>query len=513
MIKTSTTHPLRMDELELAGGGTIGLTLCPGKKQPSAMTGAWDRDLATDLCEIARWGATAVVTLMEPGELDRLQVSHLGDAVEERGMDWYQLAIPDGGIPDASFEAAWLYAGYRLHRILAQGKKVLIHCMGGLGRTGMIAARLLIELGSSPEEAITRVRQARPGSIETRSQEHYVRNWATSRAPEGFSRILGCIIGGAIGDGFGYEIEFSDLAAIRAHFGAGGIREPQFHEERLIVSDDTQMTLFTAEGLSRGMKAASTIEVIVAEIRAAYLDWLLTQGLSWQDWRPKGRLSKFPVLRHRRAPGNTCLSALRAGGNGSIANPVNHSKGCGGAMRTAPIGLITAWSVETCFDVGARASAITHGHPSGYWSGGAMAAIVRGLSGGASLEDAAETAAVISAASSRGEETAAAIRKALDLARGNRRAHEDAIRELGAGWVGEEALAIGLYAALVGGSFAETLAIAANHSGDSDSTASIAGQIYGTQRGVEEMPNDWVRRLDVIEPIYAVIPELSSAIA
>ena len=68
----------------------------------------------------------------------------------------------------------------------------------------------------------------------------------------------------------------------------------------------------------------------------------------------------------------------------------NNSKGCGGVMRTAPIGLISSWDERVAFDVGARASAITHGHPYGYLSGGAMAALVRLLVTGASLEAAAE---------------------------------------------------------------------------------------------------------------------------
>jgi ADP-ribosyl-[dinitrogen reductase] hydrolase len=216
-------------------------------------------------------------------------------------------------------------------------------------------------------------------------------------------------------------------------------------------------------------------------------------------------------MRQRRAPGNTCMSALRAGGHGTIDARANDSKGCGGVMRTAPIGLITAWNERTAFDVGARASAISHGHPSGYLSGGAMAAMVRLLVGGAELEDAAERTIEIAGTWSESEETLAAIGLALDLAKKPDHRPEDAIRSLGQGWVGEEALAIRLYAALVGGSFAETLVIAANHDGDSNSTASIAGQLFGAWKGVTEIPHAWVRRLDVIEPIYEIMGGLLSA--
>ena len=514
MAKTSATHPLLIDEISVGGGGVLGLTLCPGKKQRFALTGEWERDLDADLRVVADWGAGAVVTLMEACELDNFHVPNLGAAVEALGIDWYLLPIADGGVPDGGFERVWAYAGCRLRGLLASGKRILIHCLGGLGRTGTVAARLLIELGSSPERAIVRVREARPGTIETDSQERHVRNLAPIATADSLAtRILGCVLGGAIGDAFGYEVEFDSLSAIRARFGPDGIRRPVFHQGRLLVSDDTQMSLFTAEGLLRALRAEdrATDDAVVGEIRAAYLDWLLTQGASWNGWQPRGRLARVPALRQSRAPGNTCMSALSAGGRGTTAARINDSKGCGGVMRTAPIGLVASWDAHRAFDVGAGAAAITHGHPSGYLSGGAIAAMVRLLIGGASLEDAAGQAAELAAAWDDSDETVTAIRNALGLARTGSQSHEGAIRSLGQGWVGEEALAIGLYAALVGGSFVEALAIAANHDGDSDSTASIAGQLYGAWRAIGEIPHGWVRRIDVIEPLYEIMDGLISA--
>jgi len=514
MAKTSTTHPLRIDAIPFADGAKLGLTLCPGKKQTHAATGAWDRDLALDLQAILDWGAKAVVTLMEDHELHRFKVPGMGDEVEAKGMDWYPLPIQDGGVPDASFERAWSYAGHRLRSLLTAGKREVVHCLGGLGRTGTIGARLLVDLGWSPQDAIIAVRKARPGAIETPTQERYVLALERSPIPDCLTaRILGCILGGAVGDAFGYEIEFDSLATIRNRFGHDGIRYPILHDGQLIVSDDTQMSLFTAEGLLRAMNADKGADVVqvISEIRQAYLDWLLTQGSSWNQWQPAGRLCTVRTMRQRRAPGNTCMSALQAGGRGTVDARANDSKGCGGVMRTAPIGLITAWDERTAFEVGARASAITHGHPSGYLSGGAMAAIVRSLIGGADLGDAAAQTIEIARTWGENEETVSAIRLAFDLAKKPDQRPEDAIRLLGQGWVGEEALAIGLYAALVGGSFTETLVIAANHDGDSDSTASIAGQLFGAWKGVTEIPHAWVRRLDVIEPIYEVLDGLLSA--
>lgn len=166
--RTSYTHPLQIAEVEVATGmGKVGLTLCPGKKQAIALTGEWDRDLGLDLDAIGEWNASAIVTLVEAHELDRLSVPTLGEEVLARHIDWYHLPITDRGVPGDGFEAAWAGVGESLHERLRSGFNVLVHCMGGLGRAGTIAARLLVELGWSPADAIREVRRVRPGAIET----------------------------------------------------------------------------------------------------------------------------------------------------------------------------------------------------------------------------------------------------------------------------------------------------------------------------------------------------------
>lgn len=172
--RTSVTHPLQIATLDLPTGGRIGMTLCPGKCDPNAMTGPWARDLSRDLQAIADWGASALVTLMEAHELERLGVADIGHAVESVGLMWYHLPITDVSIPDTRFEAQWETAGEALRARLIDGQGVVIHCRGGLGRTGLIAARLLIELGEQPFRALQKVRGARPGAVETRQQEDYV---------------------------------------------------------------------------------------------------------------------------------------------------------------------------------------------------------------------------------------------------------------------------------------------------------------------------------------------------
>jgi protein-tyrosine phosphatase len=149
-LLTSHTHPLCIDVVDVPDGGQIGMTLCPGKKQPNSVSGHWQRDLATDLKAVADWGATAVVTLMEPKELEWVAVADMGEMVESLGMDWYHLPIRDVQPPGMRFENRWVLYGLLLRRRLRRGEKVLIHCRGGLGRTGTVAGRLLAELGMRP---------------------------------------------------------------------------------------------------------------------------------------------------------------------------------------------------------------------------------------------------------------------------------------------------------------------------------------------------------------------------
>jgi ADP-ribosyl-[dinitrogen reductase] hydrolase len=163
--------------------------------------------------------------------------------------------------------------------------------MPGRWPCATVGARLLVDLGWSPQDAIIAVRKARPGAIETPTQERYV--LALQRRPicdSLIARVLGCVLGGAIGDAFGYEVEFDSLATIHNRFGGDGISQPAFHDGQLIVSDDTQMSLFTAEGLLRAMNAdkGADVDQVIGEIRDAYLDWLLTQGSSWNQWQPAG---------------------------------------------------------------------------------------------------------------------------------------------------------------------------------------------------------------------------------
>lgn len=174
--RTSLTHPLQIAEVRASPShGRIGITFCPGKHDRFAHTGAWERDLGIDLDAIAAWGAKLVLTLVEPAELAELKVPLLGHEIRHRGIAWLHLPIADYSVPTKKFEEEWLTQGRAIREMLRRGDDMVVHCKGGLGRAGMIAARLLAELGMSPKEAIRAVRHVRKGAIETSSQLALVR--------------------------------------------------------------------------------------------------------------------------------------------------------------------------------------------------------------------------------------------------------------------------------------------------------------------------------------------------
>jgi ADP-ribosylglycohydrolase len=204
-------------------------------------------------------------------------------------------------------------------------------------------------------------------------------------------RIRGCLLGGAVGDALGAPIEGASLAEIRARFGPEGVRD--FAPGRVrpgAITDDTQMTLFTAEGLVLAVRdgAFPQRSAIVRSVHRAYLRWLRTQGERSRhptfERTREGWLLGIAALNEWRGPGATCLSALRSGRMSRIEQPLNTSKGCGGVMRIAPVGL--ALAIDEPFRLGCEIAALTHGHPSGYLAAGFQAFLVRELLLGAPLE-------------------------------------------------------------------------------------------------------------------------------
>lgn len=332
--------------------------------------------------------------------------------------------------------------------------------------------------------------------------------WSAARAPTRQERYAGCLLGGAVGDALGAEVEFNSLKEIRARYGPAGVRDlPEGLPARF--TDDTQMSLFTAEGLLRAHNRFLQFGVweVLEVVNAAYLRWLATQGSvsSHPDFArdPDGWLFTLRALHERRGPGATCLSALEAGGAGTLDSPINTSKGCGAVMRAAPAGL----AGDAPFKLGCEVGAVTHGHPSGYLPAGYLARVVHDLASGASLAEAAGAASLELQAWDGHEETLDAVTSAIDLARRGRGSPEE-VESLGKGRTGEEALAIALFCSLKATDFASGVRLAVNHGGDSDSTGAITGNILGTLHGKSGIPGRWLGQLELAPEIEEVATDL-----
>lgn len=182
LIRTSETHPLRIDWIEeMPAHGRIGMTFCPGKVQDHAMTGAWQRNLKFDMERLARFGTTDLLCLLEPWELDELKVPNLPAVARLCGIEYQSLPIRDAHAPESNWESMWREVRPALLERCRSGKLV-IFCKGGLGRTGLYAAILLQELGMSVSDSVEMVRKVRPGTIETPRQLYYVMNYRASVA-------------------------------------------------------------------------------------------------------------------------------------------------------------------------------------------------------------------------------------------------------------------------------------------------------------------------------------------
>jgi ADP-ribosylglycohydrolase len=322
-------------------------------------------------------------------------------------------------------------------------------------------------------------------------------------------RIRGCLLGGAAGDALGAPVEFMTGLDIAARFGPDGVTALPEGTGR--ITDDTQMTLFTAEGLIRAhnrLADQGTCDVPAVILRA-YQRWLFTQEGSRRavPWDPEfpagpsGWLVEQPFLHDRRAPGTTCLSSLRAAGAGTVEHRRNNSKGCGGIMRTAPVGLVSA----DPFDLACEIAALTHGHPSGFLAAGAFAVIVARLMAGDPLHRSVMEARRQVADRPEAEEVTAALDGAVNEAAAGP-GNADSVVRLGQGWVAEEALAIAVYCALVAPTFRAGVLLAVNHGGDSDSTGAMTGNLLGTALGAPAIDDDLLNGLegrDVIEQVAA----------
>lgn len=348
-------------------------------------------------------------------------------------------------------------------------------------------------------------------------------------------RIRGSLIGGAIGDALGYPVEFMSLAVIRNKYGKNGITNLELNESsKAVVSDDTQMTLFTANGLMFGVTrwathgALSDLQVYVQE---AYKEWFQTQT-KVEDYNAYHTcwIRDIKELNVCRAPGNTCLSALR-----DVNDVKNNSKGCGGIMRVAPVALFlyaendravkhggeAIFTLEAIDKYAGDCAAITHKHPLGYLSAALFVDVLYQLLNAEGMvtfdmvckyvDSALST--LMSIYTSKQEATALGelwyiSKRAIELAQKD---IEDsvAISKLGEGWVAEETWAIALYCVLKHlDSFEDAVVAAVNHDGDSDSTGSVCGNLMGVIVGYDGIPEKYKTNIELKNVILALADDM-----
>ena len=369
--------------------------------------------------------------------------------------------------------------------------------------------------------------------------------------------VRGSLIGGAAGDALGYAVEFDHYSEIIAKYGPSGITEYELVHGVAEISDDTQMTLFTANGMLMGLTRWYMRGIGAAPeyyVEYAYQDWYDTQTKSYEEVMAQDDkhcsnrhtwLSALPEFYSRRAPGNTCLMAIKEMKDGRI--PQNNSKGCGGLMRVAPWPLFCAchdgrYGIEEIDVAGGETARLTHKHPLGWIPAIVMTHIIYrivkdgGFEGLEKVSAVKHFTAIVNEAlqllpslvvrnnvsdvtwdqekpigevfHNDVERQRELIERALFLAE-NELSDVENISRLGEGWVGEETLAIAIYAvARHIDSFENVLIAAVNHDGDSDSTGAVAGNIIGAIVGYGAIPAKFNEYMELRDVILAIADDL-----
>ena len=339
-------------------------------------------------------------------------------------------------------------------------------------------------------------------------------------------KIRGSLIGGAVGDALGYPVEFMSITQIRYQYGERGITrlDKKRHwsskadqVDKAVVSDDTQMTLFTANGL---LNAKAQAIPLIDGICKAYVEWYLTQEGVKSPKYNECWIGNIPELNCNRAPGTTCMSALMNIYQGQ--EPVNNSKGCGGVMRIAPIPLYATvdnrMSIEESDRLAAESAKITHLHPLGYISSALASHVIYRLALDANPTRESMKHYIVEGVEAISKEyknfsndvkyMAELAERAVAFADNDKTDLEN-VRELGEGWVGEETLAIALYCALkYFDNFEDAMIVSVNHGGDSDSTGAVTGNILGAAIGYEAIPQFYKDDLEMHDLILHMADDL-----
>lgn len=333
-------------------------------------------------------------------------------------------------------------------------------------------------------------------------------------------KVRGCLVGGAVGDALGYPVEFIySHAEIEARYGDNGIKEFDIEAPytEAQVSDDTQMTLYTAEGL---LVAEKSDKPVVSAVTDAYLAWYGHQSGKKVEVAYDSELYNIKEINESRAPGNTCMSALLAIKSGR--KPSNVSKGCGGVMRVAPMGIFGmrhGWDLDRTARMAGEIAEITHLHPLSTYSSAALAVLVRLCLEAENMDkdqfkEAVEKSLTVvrdvyGDADPSMDYFMNLVRKAMDFEKSPLPDWKIIEDELGGGWVAEETLAIALFSVLRHYcDFTGCMMCSVNHGGDSDSTGAVAGNIIGAIIGYDAIPAGFIGKLQSLQLILSMADRL-----
>lgn len=337
-------------------------------------------------------------------------------------------------------------------------------------------------------------------------------------------RFTGCMLGGVAGDALGYVIEFDSLKAIQQKYGPHGLRtilKCKKEGNKAVISDDTQLALFTADGLLwADQDGADPVE----RIFRSYMRWYYTQTerivkpeqTDWMKQQPHEskwgyNLMGTEALYARRAPGKTCLMSLATGVSFAAHEVPNSSKSGGAVKRAAPIGLYYCNNPKKAFYVGCATAFLTHGGAEAVITTGAFSALVALLSEGLPLRDAVLRIASFTRREEGGEITAQRLELALSEADSERLPIES-IRNLCDSKHAAGILAVAVYCLLKTDNLRSAVIMACNHDDDSNSCGTVCGSLAGTIYGVGALPPEWLNTLECFDLLVGMGNSLYEAV-
>ena len=333
-------------------------------------------------------------------------------------------------------------------------------------------------------------------------------------------RIRGAMIGCAAGDALGYPVKVLSEAAIVERYGLRGITAYDLDENGTArITADTQLMLLSANGIlfahTRGA-LRGIMAPVYQYFDAFYMDWYRLQTEKQPRRARCGWINAYPALSAKRAPSPTSMRVFSSDKFGSMDKPVNDSKGSGCLLRAAPIGLSYSDDPAYILDLAANTAALTHGNEVTWVASGVLALIIS-LIIHQELSIAEAVNETLKALDKSFPDSRKAVHELLSSIWSARplatsaSSDLDAIHALGEGRVSNEALAIGILCALrYENDIAGAMTFAANHGGNSSTTAAIAGMLVGARIGFNAIPDRFVDRLELVDVILELADDVTT---